>query len=199
MWLLVFLAGCYTPPKDLPLIDEIPIVAPEGCAPPREERVACVIDGDTLDLTTCGAERVRLLGINAPEVAHEDEPADCWGDEAELELRRVVAGELVSLTFDEECQGVYGRTLAYVWLGGDEALDLIEEDPSDEFEWDETEGELPVVMINEWLVSRGFARVYDEDWKPVSELRLGSRLVEAESRAQSQQLGLWGNCEEEKQ
>ncbi|MBT3221320.1 MAG: hypothetical protein HN348_19735, partial [Proteobacteria bacterium] len=107
--------------------------------------------------------------------------------------------ELVSLAFDDECEGTYGRTLAYVWLGGDEALDLIDEYPTDEFEWDETEGDLPVVMINEWIVSRGFAQVYDEEWAPVADLRLGSRLVEAQSQAQSQKLGLWGNCEEEEQ
>jgi endonuclease YncB( thermonuclease family) len=187
--------GCYTPP-DLPLIGEIPIIAGDECAPQRDVNVGCVLDGDTFDVTACGggAERIRLLGINAPEIEHAPDPEECFGDEGSDELKRIISGQEVTLTFDSDCLGVFGRTLAYVWLTGDDARDLMEEDDRDSFEAPSDDGQ-PSVLVNRWLVEKGFARVYDEDFAPVNELRLGSDLQRAESDARSERQGLWGACE----
>ena len=43
-----------------------------------------VLDGDTIEVTGAAgsSQRVRLLGINTPEVAHDDEPGQCGGEAA---------------------------------------------------------------------------------------------------------------------
>jgi hypothetical protein len=46
-----------------------------------------VVDGDTLRVRLNGkSERVRLLGIDAPEVSHNGRAAECFGDAATQEL-----------------------------------------------------------------------------------------------------------------
>jgi micrococcal nuclease len=176
--------ACFTPP-DLNLVDAVPIVGNDACAPSREVRVGCVLDGDTFDLGACGsgAERIRMLGVDAPEIAHDGNPPDCWGDEAADELWRVVADRQVTLSFDQECEGVFGRTLAYVWLPeGDIGLD-----PDDVVS---TEG--GAILVNELLLARGFARLYDEEW--TADLRLDDRLRAAQAEAEARGLGLWSAC-----
>lgn len=71
--------------------------------------VARVIDGDTLVLT--GGTRVRLLGIDTPEVG---EP---WAEEATRSLQKMAMGKMVTL---KECarKDPYGRTLAVLQRGG---------------------------------------------------------------------------------
>ncbi|TNE90253.1 MAG: nuclease [Deltaproteobacteria bacterium] len=175
--LLPLLAGCYDPP-DFPPIEDLPIEPTNRCAPAREdELVACVLDGDTLDIGACGeelGERVRLLGINAPEIAHDPDPAECFGPEAEVALRAELAGERVRLTFDvDACEDTYGRALAWVWL----------EDP--------TQPDAEPVLINEWLVREGYARVY-EDF--IDGILYEQDLRDAEARAIAEGRGLWGAC-----
>lgn len=83
-------------------------------------RVDYAVDGDTLDVTDelggNAGERVRVIGVDTPEVAHGDSPAECYGDEAAA-FAHQLAGHLVWLTFDSECWDSYGRLLAYVHLG----------------------------------------------------------------------------------
>ena len=67
VWLIVLLIGCYDSGLP-PLVEEVPIVARPFTPCDNEDvgtRVACVIDGDTLDIRGCGeenGERIRLLG-----------------------------------------------------------------------------------------------------------------------------------------
>ena len=82
--------------------------------------VVRVADGDTLTvLTSRGHERVRVLGIDAPESSSTryGRP-DCVGRAATTELRRLVArGTRVRLTTDPGSGDVrdrHGRYLAYV-------------------------------------------------------------------------------------
>ena len=118
----VLLAGCFQPPDLPPFLDEVPIVAQPftPCAPEDEDvRVACVIDGDTVDLGACGddvGERVRLLGIDAPETS---EPAECFADEAKEFLLQLIEGETLTMSHDRTCTGAFGRTLGYLWLRDD--------------------------------------------------------------------------------
>lgn len=82
----------------------------------RATLVARVLDGDTLVLAT--GERVRLIGINAPEIAGlrrlVPQP---FGPEAAAFARRLAEGRRVRLEFDRERRDTYGRTLAYVFVG----------------------------------------------------------------------------------
>ncbi len=77
-------------------------------------QVRWVDDGDTVVLTD-GA-RVRYIGINAPEVAHRDTPAQRFGPEAADFNRKLVHGKMVRLEYDTERKDQYGRVLAYVFL-----------------------------------------------------------------------------------
>ena len=87
-------------------------------APPqREERkptVERVIDGDTFVLTT--GERVRLIGVDTPELQREDMPVQYYGEEARRFLKRMVEGKQVSLKSDWQSKDQYERTLAYVYV-----------------------------------------------------------------------------------
>lgn len=84
----------------------------------RTVAVEYVIDGDTIVVD--GGERVRLLGIDTPEVAHDGSKAEPCGDEATAMIEDALEGATVTLTSDEAqpSQDRYGRTLAYVEVGG---------------------------------------------------------------------------------
>lgn len=81
--------------------------------------VTWVSDGDTFRCRTASGQdvgRVRIVGVDAPEVRHEGRPAECFGDAATEQLRRLVDRQPVSLMTDPT-QGErdrYGRRLAYV-------------------------------------------------------------------------------------
>lgn len=90
--------------------------------------VARVVDGDTLDIAAPdGAHattRVRLLGIDAPEMhASDDRPAH-FAMEATACARGRLAGRRITLYLEEEgrTRGHYGRLLAYVVLPDGEVL-----------------------------------------------------------------------------
>jgi endonuclease YncB( thermonuclease family) len=80
----------------------------------RWVQVAHVFDGDTF--RTGSGERVRLLGINAPEVAHNNRPGQPYGAAARRWLRQLIQGQTVQLKLDRDPRDQYGRTLAQVYL-----------------------------------------------------------------------------------
>lgn len=90
-------------------------------------RVKRVIDGDTLQIET--GERVRLIGIDTPEMHISDKlyrdsqrtkqdirTIQELGRRAYEFIRNLVEGKRVSLEFDVEKYDKYGRLLAYVYL-----------------------------------------------------------------------------------
>jgi micrococcal nuclease len=88
---------------------------------PAEARVAKVIDGDTIVLE--GGEKVRYLGINAPEIRRWE--GNQWipkkqicGEEAMSYNQKLVEGKRVRLEYDQEKRDDYNRILAYVWEDG---------------------------------------------------------------------------------
>ncbi len=78
-----------------------------------EARVTEVLDGDTVVLST--GEKVRIIGINAPET-HEP-----LGDEATRALAALVANRPLQVTVGTEKRDRYGRTLAYLDVTGRDA------------------------------------------------------------------------------
>ncbi len=193
-----FFVGCYQPP-DFPLIETIPIEAAPGssCLDRDEYVVACVVDGDTIDLTACGDEegiRIRMLGIDAPETAKGDIPAECLADEAAAELSERLLGERVRLTFDVACTDVYDRVLAYVWLE-DDALDAMAAEPGVDELLDELSAgaDEPSLLLNEWLLYTGVVWPFDEDW--VAPLIYQTRMDAAVAHAEAGASGVWGECE----
>jgi micrococcal nuclease len=86
------------------------MAAPESG--PAAARVERVVDGDTLWLTEIG--KVRLIGVDSPEVYGRDE---CFGHRASAYARRVLApGTGVRYQLGEQQRDRYGRALAYVYL-----------------------------------------------------------------------------------
>jgi len=73
-----------------------------------EATVARVIDGDTIVLA-CG-ERVRLIGVDAPEVGRPG------ADRATGFVRERVEGRTVWLEADGRDRDAHGRLRRYVWL-----------------------------------------------------------------------------------
>ncbi|MCA9554242.1 MAG: thermonuclease family protein [Myxococcales bacterium] len=101
-------------------------------------QVRTVLDGDTIivganatvrtpDGQAMDGTKIRLIGIDSPEIAHAPDPADCWGDEAHEFTRGLVGGRIVTLDYDPlhcappgavtGCRDDYGRLLAYVIIG----------------------------------------------------------------------------------
>jgi micrococcal nuclease len=101
--------------------------------PPAEALVVQVIDGDTLVLAN-GAH-VRLLGIDAPEMAHDGRPADFLAHKSKAALAQLTLHHRVGLQYDRLRYDHYGRLLAYLYLPNH-------------------------TLVNAELVRRGLARVY---------------------------------------
>lgn len=123
-------------------------------------RVAKVYDGDTVVLD--GGEKVRLIGINTPEVAYRNRPADPGGNAAGDYLRQLIKGELVRLEYGRERRDKYGRTLAH----------LFTEDGTN---------------INALMLSEGYAHAVIK----IPNTRLLAQYLDAEQLARESGLGIW--------
>tara|TARA_Y100000814_G_C12292962_1_gene389114 strand:- start:37 stop:555 length:519 start_codon:yes stop_codon:yes gene_type:complete len=75
--------------------------------------VSKVIDGDTIEIDYKSAN-IRLLGINTPETKHPHKREECFGQEASIELRKMIEGKKVKLDFNGK--GKYDRDLVYVYI-----------------------------------------------------------------------------------
>lgn len=100
--------------------------ASNSCAVPafaETDGVRYVHDGDTLRLTD--GRRVRLLGIDAPELARNGHPAQPFGIAARDYLRDLVKqhGNRVSLVFDTVKKDRYHRTLAYLFFDNGDSVE----------------------------------------------------------------------------
>jgi micrococcal nuclease len=80
--------------------------------------VVRAIDGDTIEARIGDrTEDVRLIGIDTPETVKPDTPVQCFGPRASAFEHRTVEGRWVRLVPGLEQRDVYGRLLAYVYLG----------------------------------------------------------------------------------
>ena len=135
-------------------------------APPitRSESVLvrAVLDGDTIDVSTFG--RVRLLGIDAPEVGRRFDTPAPFAVEARERLKTLVWHRWVRLEREGPALDAYNRHLAYVMT----------EDG---------------VFVNAALVRDGLARVSARI--PLTRL---PELQRAEADAQRSHRGMWGSA-----
>jgi micrococcal nuclease len=101
----------------LPLLF-LPLVLASASAQTDDCAVVHVVDGDTIHVQ-CGArvEKVRYIGMDAPEIHHPLWGAEPGGREAAALNRRLVGGRHVRLELDVRARDQYGRLLAYVWAG----------------------------------------------------------------------------------
>ena len=131
-------------PQELPLLNG-------ACRTPVRLRVNRVVDGDTIHgkLITDQGEldpnlsKIRLIGVDAPEMGYNGEPDDCYAAEA-TEYANTLWGTWVWLTFDGQCTDDFGRTLAYVHLGTGEQdffqRQLLRGGYAKAFAWEDTSG-----------------------------------------------------------
>lgn len=130
----------------------------------RNHIVEKVLDGDTILLEN--GIRVRLLGVNAPELD------DCFGEDAKKYLQQLILGNEVFLEKDQVAMDQYKRLLRYVILKNDNP-----------------EGDN--VFVNNMLVQNGYAQA--EYIKP--NRRYLQLLQSGEKEAKLKKLGMWGECE----
>jgi micrococcal nuclease len=139
--------------------------SPSGGGSTSRAEVLRVIDGDTIEVELGDeVEDVRYIGVDTPETVKPGEPVQCFGPEASAFNKELVEGEEVKLRFDAERRDVYGRLLAYVYVGGR--------------------------FVNGALVRGGYARTLEIE-PNTSQAGLLGRLELAASHAG---VGLWGRC-----
>jgi micrococcal nuclease len=124
--------------------------------------VRAVIDGDTIDVATIG--RVRLLGIDAPEIGRGFDTSAPFAREARQRLTSLLLHRWVRLEQEGPAMDVYNRHLSYV----------LTEDGQ---------------FANAVLVREGLARVSAR--VPLTRL---AELQRAESEAQAFRRGMWGSA-----
>ena len=95
------------------------------CDQPRDSepvKVRYVSDGDTLILDD--SRKIRLIGINTPEIARKGKPAQPLAIQARDRLRQLLfqQGNRVRLVYGEQKTDRYGRKLANLWLPDDKNL-----------------------------------------------------------------------------
>jgi micrococcal nuclease len=78
-------------------------------------QVRHVHDGDTVRLGD--GRRVRLIGIDTPEVAYEERPGEPYGERARERLTELIkrSGNRVGLRYGTERRDDYGRELAHLY------------------------------------------------------------------------------------
>ena len=127
--------------------------------------VKWVNDGDTVVLTN--GMRVRYIGIDAPEIDHENQKAQPYGYQARSFNKKHVLSRKITLEFDRERHDRYGRLLAYIFLA----------DGS---------------FLNERMLEQGLAFYLHH--RP--NLAYDKRLLKAQQKAMKAHNGLWLNWKE---
>jgi micrococcal nuclease len=180
-------AGC------VDLTDRVPLIEGSGnfCAADRAATVQSVLDGDTLCVDGCvgDVDKIRMLGVDAPEVAHNStETAEPCGNTAYAFQEEVLIAREVTLQFDVECTDLYDRTLGWVLLEGDsdDALAGLLAD-LDGFGLDE-DGSFSV-LANALVVRMGYATVFEGDI--AKNIRYAELMDSAEQAAAAEERGLW--------
>ncbi|MGH7275725.1 MAG: thermonuclease family protein [Candidatus Rokuibacteriota bacterium] len=131
-------------------------------------RVVWVVDGDTIHVRVGPRlEKVRYIGVNAPEIPHPE--ARGWregGARAFAVNRRLVAGQTARLELDLGRRDSWGRLLAYVWVN---------------------RARKPI-MANAEMVRRGFAQVMTIP----PNVKYQERFLTLQREAREARRGLWG-------
>lgn len=134
-------------------------------AAPQGARVIHVADGDTFDVRIDGAtERVRIIGVDAPETVKPRTKVQCYGPAASSFTKGQLSDQRVTLVYDHERRDRYGRTLAYVQLHGHD--------------------------FGATLLRRGYARALSIE--PNTTRARGYSAIERRARHAGR--GLWGSC-----
>jgi micrococcal nuclease len=130
-----------------PLPEASPAASPELSPSPAATvsgelyRVVSVTDGDTLKVDIAGkTETIRVIGVNTPETVDPRKPAECFGQEASAQAKKILTGKSVRLEADPSQQerDRYGRLLRFIFLedGTDVGLNLIQNGYAQQYLYD---------------------------------------------------------------
>jgi micrococcal nuclease len=108
-------------------------------------RVTRIVDGDTIYVRFGSGveEKVRLIGVDAPEINHPTKGEEPFGIESAEYTYNMLDNIVAWVEFDEGERDQYGRMLAYLWLEKPEAA---------------SETEIRSKMFNARLLLDGYAR-----------------------------------------
>jgi len=95
----------------------------KACAKRFKAYVRYVIDGDTIVLRN--GEKVRYLGINAPEIAHYNQTAQPFGLAAKKFNKSLVFHKIVIIDTAGFGRDQYGRLLGFVFLRNGTLVNLL--------------------------------------------------------------------------
>jgi micrococcal nuclease len=128
-------------------------------------RVDRVVDGDTVLVRRDGRlVRVRLIGMDTPEIVDPRRGMRCFGREASAQAKKLLTGAQVYLAADasQDRRDRYGRELDYLWLADGQ-------------------------FFNQIMIRQGFALeyTYDLPYHFQDAFRAAQREAERQSR------GLW--------
>lgn len=129
---------------------------------PEHATVKWVYDGDTLLLTD--KRKIRIIGIDTPEVKHHQQKAQAYGAKAREALRELLNeyDYKVILRYEKERLDKYSRILAHVYT-------------------------LDGINISSWLLENGFARTMSIP----PNVDLADCYKKSETIAQDQSLKIW--------
>ena len=130
--------------------------------------VKYVIDGDTVILKN--GKKVRFIGIDAPEIDHENHQAEPLGYAARSFNTKLIGSKGIRLEYGQEKRDHYKRLLAYVFLQDN-------------------------TFVNRELVQSGLATVLSIP----PNLKYADNLLQAQRDAMSGKRGMWGSWSEKQQ
>jgi endonuclease YncB( thermonuclease family) len=135
----------------------------------RTYKVANVADGDTIDIEIGGRkERIKLVGAEAPEIITAGTAPGCYGKEAAEKTKEILLNQYVYLEADDSQADSNETPARYIILP----------DGGD---------------FGKYMIAEGYARKRDNG-KPYGRQQ---EYAAAESEAQKNKTGLWGDCPEE--
>lgn len=144
-------------------------------------RVSKVVDGDTIWANKGNKDiKIRLVGVDTPELARFGNPAQFMAEEAKEFTKNLVDGQKIYLEKDTSDTDKFDRYLRYVWL--EEPV----KNPSYEDIRDKT--------LNGILVKEGYA--YAKAYKPDTKYKDFFEKIEKE--AVKDGLGIWSRKENKK-
>lgn len=116
--------------------------------------VTNIVDGDTIDVNINGEiKRVRLIGIDAPEISENE----CYNGESFEKARELLLNKKVSLEADssQNDKDIYNRLLRYIFLedGTNFNLSMIKEGYAVEYTYDK-----PYKYQNEFKIAQNSAK-----------------------------------------
>jgi endonuclease YncB( thermonuclease family) len=139
-------------------------------------KVVSIIDGDTVkvELSNGSIEKLRIIGVDAPETDKPDKPGEYYADEATTFISDLLLDQTIYLERDNSETDKYGRLLRYIWL----------EIPSEINEESISEFNVSALLLKDGYAE--FIRVGDDD-------KYAGIFSLIDQSAQDDNLGMWRN------